>query len=159
MMEVRDKKNLEFVPHIPYLVLEKIQKQGFVTGSKRLGGYIENESDIDYVLPPSFSVRIIENYKVGWPCRYDKTEFDSYYVKTKDGEILNLLIMHEQENFDVWKETTRTILRLIKISSIIREKCTNKKHRVALFETIKAMMINPEFKNNNKSVADDDIPF
>jgi hypothetical protein len=158
-MNEHDKKNLELVLPIPYLTLEKIQKQGFITGSKRLGGYIESESDIEYILPPTFPVRLIENHKVGWPCRYDETAFDSYYVKTKDGEILNLLIMRDQASFDIWKETTRSILRLIRISPLIREKCNNKNHRVKLFETIKEILTGLDFKNDHKSISDDDIPF
>lgn len=158
-MNQYEKERLATRSPIPYLLLEKIQKHGFITGSKILGGYVEGESDIDYILPPTFPVKLIAEYKVGYPSNYKDTTFDSYYVVNKDREILNLLIMKNQKEFDVWKETTRTILRLIRISPVIKEKCTVKEHRVALFETIKDILSSPEFEVDDKPIANDDIPF
>lgn len=118
-------------------------KYGFMTGSKVLGGYNPDISDIDICIEAGASPLInfdrLLSLRLGYyPHDYaDKETFTNIYCKSPpNGEILNILIFHDHDTFNKWRIVTNHIRKMINVSSALRNSIQNKKNRVALFELL-----------------------
>lgn len=111
-----------------------INAKGMQTGSYVLGGYNEGESDIDIVFPPSVRVDSFYGavaYQYG---DYQQLAYQSFYVKTREGKVYNLLFMNSDEEYFKWATATTLMQESIKKGG----EYTDKKKRVAMFQKLKS---------------------
>jgi hypothetical protein len=103
------------------------------TGSSVLGGFKEGKSDVDFLIAPCVSQ---ERY-AGYLC-YNKDEiykdedFRSFYVKTEEGTIFNLLFFWTEEAYRKYVWATSEMLK-------DERDFSDKELRVEMFEYLKSM--------------------
>ena len=99
------RKYLDEVDPISVIDEHFIYHHCVVGGSYVFGGYKEG-SDIDYLVPPNISPQRFKDlcYESG---RYRKKGCQSFYVKTKNGDILNLLFTNSDMDFQEWVYATK----------------------------------------------------
>jgi len=121
------------------------KKHGVVTGSFKFGGFVKGKSDIDIIIPyflkeDGFFQDLIDN-KQGFyiPHEYSKEEFRCIYVKTKDGTILNLLLPHTKEYYNIMVRATKITIGITKyFESIgIKHPFEQRETRLRVFEYCK----------------------
>ena len=146
-----------------------VEMKGIKTGSKVFGGYIKGESDIDWLLihDPAF-LQEITRFAVYTHTDYSDSDFTSYYIKTQDDEIWNLLIMRTPATFEIWAEATRAVRRL-KNEPRIETALLKKSARIEAFETMLGLIRNGMYtqeesaqtrsKTDPLAYLDSDIPF
>jgi hypothetical protein len=130
----------------------KIRQVGIKTGSRVFGGFIEGESDVDWILPFHFPLFEYSDMLTYSSHDYHQPDYLSVYTKSKTGEIWNLLVMQNPEIYEVWVETTIAIRRLVARHASIAEALHNKTTRVVLFETLK-WTIDPKYSYEEASKA------
>lgn len=144
-------------------VWNEIRKVGTVTGSFVFAGYQEDESDIDFLIPPDTNLTMKELYNhMIYTTTYADGEFVSFYVRNKDSDRINLLVFQSEVRYRKWKQATKWMKLLCKVNAI-RKICKNKKSRVILFEALKqiaeAKIGTPYKWEPTKFSSDEDIPF
>lgn len=92
------------VPPIPGYLKAYLFKVGTLTGSHVFGGFNSKDSDIDVLLHPKVSEKQFYGYLCYLGNECGRETFTSFYVKTEDGEVLNLLFMRSWGEFNrqVW---------------------------------------------------------
>ncbi len=90
----------------------KLKSVGVLSGSKVFGG-MRKDSDIDLILPPSFSLmKLWDCWTICYAGNYSHEEFLSFYVKTADRKrVYNLLHMQYQESFDKYVWATEQMIK------------------------------------------------
>lgn len=130
----------------PAKFFKYIKKKGFLTGSSVLGGFEKGYSDIDYILKKDSFIMSHESFFT-YPEQkeipeeeHNSSSIDGHstvYVKDAKGNSFNLILCERQEDYDVWVETTKTILKMQKKYRVVKKLCLEKKDRVTFFKMIR----------------------
>jgi hypothetical protein len=158
----RVRERLKMLDPISNIDLQKIVDVGIRTGSTVYGGGHKNDTDIDIMIPPNTIDMNIFNDTGFDSSEYESDDtFTSIYVKTKKGNILNLLFFHKQSLFDIWKKSTEMCKKIYDNSTIFRPILEYKDSRVKIFEGLQDYYsrntvedVEPEIEPDT-----DDMPF
>ena len=138
-----DKKYLKEIRSIHPRLFSKIRKAGTKTGSKVFGGWKEG-SDIDFIMPPGFNPSWRESFQnkilAYLTGEYRERDFQSGYMKTEQGTIINLLWMETEEAYRIWTEATAILKDLVEKYPEIAESMKDKTVRVKFFEALKGIL-------------------
>lgn len=128
------KKRLDSREPIPKHLWSLIIKKGTLAGSTLFGGFTDT-SDYDYILY-DIKIQDFSDYFAYDFNDYNEMGFQSYYVKNKNDQIINMLIMNSKKEYIIWKKSTKLMMKLISIP-IFKKAFKNKKIRVEMFEILK----------------------
>ena len=137
-------EKLKNKPPLPDDITKVITIQARLFGSCLFGGFTQ-DSDFDFIIPPNFPYSWLELSQYGVVNQvddYSNMELSSIYVRSKSGKILNLLFIHDNF-YDIYLEATDIMVKIVdnpKIHNLIQ----NKTNRIALFQTIKEMLVEEE---------------
>ena len=106
-----------------YRLVKELQRRGILTGSRRFG-VAKKDSDYDYLISPKAWSKYFE-HEIGLieydGEDYDEPDFRSFKLKV-GGRVYNLLVLHTEKEFIVWKKATDYLLKmdtwLVKTKSI-----------------------------------------
>jgi len=146
---------------ISNITLKQLLDTGHVTGSTVFGGKSHNLTDIDIIIPPNNGIEIGQFDTVSYVDKaYPDSDFRSCYVKTKKGNILNLLFIKKLALYEVWVKATDKCKDLYKTADCMKEILESKDGRICIFTGLKNYYSNQgavEYMEDD--LADDEIPF
>lgn len=140
MVSEKIAKILEKAEPIPNELGMKISEIGIQTGSTVFGAVAPKDTDVDLIIPPDSGLRFSD---LGYCIAYDHDDdyngedFQSCYVKTQKGTVLNLIFPHNDDALAKWAWATEACKVLSLHSAYFERIMREKEKRIKIFEFLK----------------------